>query len=131
MRRKTLVPASQEPAGFTKEVPTLGQAPRSDPDVGSAPQPSKEPATSMSPRISNHNSGFSPDEYILRRSLERALNLLKQESVTVTTVYHDAGFDTETQFIQTFCGMTGITPSIYREKVQIAINLAAGRRGLR
>ncbi len=129
MRRKTLVPATQDPAGITNEVPTFGQAQRSDLPVDNSQKPSSELPTSGSALILGHPSGVSPAAYNLRRAIERALNLLKRESVTLARVFQDSGFETEAQFLQAFCDMIGVTPSIYRENVLIAKSVADGRTG--
>jgi AraC family transcriptional regulator len=90
-------------------------------------EPPKELAVSGSTQALDHYSKLSPHIYVLRRSVECALNLLKQETVTLTEVYQDSGFETEVQFVKAFCDMIGVTPSLYRENVLIAKSVAGGR----
>jgi hypothetical protein len=127
MRRRPLVPAIHRPAGIANPVPTLGQLRRSGPHVANSLEPPKELAVSGSAHALDHSSKLSPDIYVLRRSLECALNLLKQETITLAKVYQDSGFETEVQFVQAFCDMIGVTPTIYRENVLIAKSVAGGR----
>jgi hypothetical protein len=131
MRRKTLVPASHEPAGFTNLVSTSGQPPCCGlGDVGS-PYSSKEPPESRSARVLSASTALSPHTYALRRRIERSLNLLKQNNITVAMAFQHSGFDTEAQFVQAFSEMIGVTPLIYRENVLNAKRVASGRSGQR
>jgi AraC-like DNA-binding protein len=131
MRRKTLDRAIQDPADVTNEVSTFGQAQPSDHVGDGSSEQSGELPTSGSARILDPPSGLGSDAYILRRRVERTLNLLKQESMTLARVLRDSEFDTEVQFVREFRAMIGVEPSIYRKRVMIAKSTSGSRTGSR
>lgn len=126
MLRKTLVPASHEPAGFTSLESTSGQTPCSGLGSLGFPNSSKESPDSGSVQVSSSAAALDLHTYVLRRRIERSLKLLKQSDVTVAMAFQGSGFDTEAQFVQAFSDTIGVTPSTYRKNVLNAKRMASG-----
>jgi AraC family transcriptional regulator len=57
---------------------------------------------------------FSPYQYVLRRRIEHARQLLSQPSVTVLEVAVRSGFSDQSQFTKLFRRVVGVTPGAYR-----------------
>ena len=106
------------------------QLPRSGLQGGISPTHPNELRSGSAP-TSSHTVGLNSDAYTLRRCVERALNLLKQETADVAKVFEEADFDNEAQFKSVFSHMIGITPSLYRERVLAAKSVALGPTGPR
>ena len=56
----------------------------------------------------------SPKKYITRKKVEKAAKLLKSESIRVSDVAYDVGFDSLATFNRNFASEYGISPSEYR-----------------
>ena len=75
-------------------------------------------AASLSPfyltRIFKARYGVPPYRYLIRLRIDRASELLRDSSLTVTQICHRSGFNSLSHFITTFRRHTGMSPSEYR-----------------
>ncbi len=62
-------------------------------------------------------TGFPPAEFVLRRRIEKAGQILSQENKTVLEVALQTGFCSSQYFASAFRRITGMTPSAFREKL--------------
>ncbi len=60
--------------------------------------------------------GFSPGDYLVRRRIERARELLRTTQDTITRVGLAVGFSTPAYFASVFRRQTGYTPTQFREQ---------------
>ena len=78
-------------------------------------------AASLSPfyltRIFKARYGVPPYRYLIRLRIDRASELLRDSSLTVTQICHRSGFNSLSHFITTFRNHTGMSPSQYRRVV--------------
>jgi AraC family transcriptional regulator len=65
-------------------------------------------------RAFRKSTGETPYQYLLRRRIERAQLLLRQENFTVTQVARAVGFRNTSRFIRTFLRHVGTTPGSLR-----------------
>lgn len=61
------------------------------------------------------SSGLPPHQYVLRRRIERARDMLRQQTKTVLEVAVSCGFLSQSHFTSAFRLITGVTPGKYRE----------------
>jgi AraC family transcriptional regulator len=59
-------------------------------------------------------TGETPYQYVLRRRIETAQTLLREQPMTVEAVAAAVGFSSATRFIRAFRLRTGVTPGTYR-----------------
>ena len=59
-------------------------------------------------------TGETPYQYLLRRRIETAQTLLREQTMTVEAVASAVGFNSSTRFIRAFRLKTGVTPGSYR-----------------
>lgn len=75
-------------------------------------------AASLSPfyltRIFKARYGVPPYRYLISVRIQRASELLRDSSFTVTQICHRSGFNSLSHFITTFRRHTGMSPSQYR-----------------
>jgi AraC family transcriptional regulator len=69
-------------------------------------------------RAFRQSTGLPPHQYVLARRLERAQALLKNPTISITTIAFRVGFRTLSHFTQHFRRQTGVTPTVYRRTVQ-------------
>lgn len=62
-------------------------------------------------------TGFSPHQYVTRRRVERAQQLLENADVPLVEVAHRCGFVSQSQFTTLFRRFAGLTPGRFRERV--------------
>jgi AraC-like DNA-binding protein len=78
-------------------------------------------AASLSPfyltRIFKARYGVPPYRYLIGLRIDRASELLRESSLTVTQICHRSGFNSLSHFITTFRHHTGMSPSQYRRMV--------------
>lgn len=78
-------------------------------------------AASLSPfyltRIFKARFGIPPYRYLIHLRIDRASELLRDPSLSVTQVCHRSGFNSLSHFITTFRRHTGMSPSEYRRIV--------------
>jgi AraC family transcriptional regulator len=61
------------------------------------------------------SKGLPPHQYVLRRRIERARELLRQPETTVLDVALACGFSSQSHFASAFRLFTGLTPRRYRD----------------
>jgi AraC-like DNA-binding protein len=62
-------------------------------------------------------TGFPPAEFVLRRRIERASQLLSTSGLSVLEVALQLGFSSSQYFASAFRRITGMTPTAFREKI--------------
>ncbi|MDD3832784.1 MAG: AraC family transcriptional regulator [Oscillospiraceae bacterium] len=62
-------------------------------------------------------NGISPIEYIVNRRVQRAIELIKTSSVSLTEIAISCGFNNGTNFYKAFRKVTGRTPASYRRNL--------------
>ena len=60
-------------------------------------------------------TGFSPIQYLNRRRLEAACQLLRDTDLSVSDIAGSTGFSSQSYFTQAFRKFYGITPVKYRQ----------------
>ncbi len=68
-------------------------------------------------RAFKESTGVSPHQYVLRRRVERALQLLKETRVNLADIAYDLGFSSQGHFTTVFRKLVGVSPSSYREQL--------------
>jgi AraC family transcriptional regulator len=69
-------------------------------------------------RAFKESTGLSPHQYVLRRRVERALQMLKETPTNLVDIAYDLGFSSQGHFTTVFSKIVGVSPSSYREQVQ-------------
>jgi AraC family transcriptional regulator len=59
--------------------------------------------------------GIAPYRYLMQQRVERAKQLLKKQSIAISTIALDCGFANQTHLTKVFRQMTGITPKAYQK----------------
>ncbi|MEO0457821.1 MAG: helix-turn-helix domain-containing protein [Cyanobacteria bacterium P01_A01_bin.114] len=60
--------------------------------------------------------GISPYQYLMQQRVERAKQLLEQQSLAISTIALDCGFANQTHLTKVFRQMTGVTPKAYQKR---------------
>lgn len=60
--------------------------------------------------------GISPYQYLMQQRVERAKQLLEQQSIAISTIALDCGFANQTHLTKVFRQMTGMTPKAYQKQ---------------
>jgi AraC family transcriptional regulator len=60
--------------------------------------------------------GISPYQYLMRQRVERAKQLLKQQTISISDIALDCGFANQTHLTKVFRQMTGMTPKAYQKR---------------
>jgi AraC-like DNA-binding protein len=85
-------------------------------------------ASGLSPshfRLRFHReTGYTPSDYLTRRRVARAKQMLRDNRLSITAIAFQLGFQSSPYFAAVFKKMTGITPSEYRERSQSSLTLA-------
>jgi AraC family transcriptional regulator len=68
-------------------------------------------------RAFKESTGVSPHQYVLRRRIERAVEMLKDERSSLAGIAYDLGFSSQGHFTTVFRKFTGTQPSNYREQM--------------
>ncbi|MGH9356276.1 MAG: helix-turn-helix domain-containing protein [Terriglobia bacterium] len=68
------------------------------------------------PQLFHRSTGFAPHQYVLKRRVERAKELLAVQQASLAEVAYRLGFSSQAQFTTTFHHYTGETPSCYRKR---------------
>jgi len=69
-------------------------------------------------RAFKESVGVSPHQYVLRRRIERALQLLKGTHPSLAEMSRELGFSSQGHFTTVFRRLVGVSPSNYREQVR-------------
>ena len=67
-------------------------------------------------RSFNQSMGISPYQYLIQQRVERAKQLLKQQSVSISDVALDCGFANQTHLTKVFRRITATTPKAYQKQ---------------
>ena len=70
--------------------------------------------TSHLSRLFNQNPGLSISDYIRKKKIEKAQNLLRFSDFTYVEIANYLSFSSQSHFIQTFEHYVGMTPKQYR-----------------
>ncbi len=68
-------------------------------------------------RAFKESTGVSPHQYVLRRRIDRAIEMLKDERSSLAGIAYDLGFSSQGHFTTVFRKFTGTQPSSYREQL--------------
>ena len=68
-------------------------------------------------RAFKESTGLSPHQYVLRRRIDRAVEMLKDERSSLAGIAYDLGFSSQGHFTTVFRKFTGTQPSSYRERL--------------
>ena len=68
-------------------------------------------------RSFKESTGLSPHQYVLRRRVEHALQMLKETRAKLADIAYDLGFSSQGHFTTVFSKIVGVSPSSYREQV--------------
>lgn len=60
--------------------------------------------------------GVAPYQYLMQQRVERAKQLLEQQSIAISTIALDCGFANQTHLTKVFRQMTGVTPKAYQKR---------------
>jgi AraC family transcriptional regulator len=66
-------------------------------------------------RAFKESTGLSPHQYVLRRRIDRAIEMLKDERSSLAGIAYDLGFSSQGHFTTVFRKFTGTQPTNYRE----------------
>jgi AraC family transcriptional regulator len=64
-----------------------------------------------------HSVGFSPYQYVIRKRIERARQLLKDFSISILEAGIRSGFSDHSHFTKVFRRLVGVTPTRYRREL--------------
>ncbi len=67
-------------------------------------------------RSFKQSAGMAPYRYLMQQRVKRAEQLLKQQSVAISTIALDCGFANQTHLTKVFRQMTGTTPKAYQKR---------------
>jgi AraC family transcriptional regulator len=68
-------------------------------------------------RAFKESTGVSPHQYVLRRRIDRAVEMLRDERSSLAGIAYDLGFSSQGHFTTVFRKFTGTQPSSYREQL--------------
>jgi AraC family transcriptional regulator len=80
-------------------------------------------------RAFKESTGMSPHQFVLRRRIERALQMLKETHVSLAGVAYELGFSSQGHFSTVFRKAAGVSPSEYRQDVIGTRNARGSRIG--
>ena len=66
-------------------------------------------------RLFKMRTGFSPHEFITLRRIDAAKELLLTTPLSVKQIAFRVGYHSESNFITSFSGKTGLTPAVFRK----------------
>ena len=67
-------------------------------------------------RLFKQSTGYSPYQYVIKRRIERAQELMMQDQQNITNVALKVGFASQSQFGRHFKRLTGVTPKQFLKK---------------
>ena len=68
-------------------------------------------------------TGLSPHEYLLKRRIERARELLINSRLPLVEIAFEVGFRTQAHFTTVFARFAGETPNVWRQRNKAAVSL--------
>ena len=66
-------------------------------------------------RVFRHSMGMTPQQYLMRRRVERAKELLATSDLPLVEIGFQTGFKNQSHFTTLFRKFTAVTPKIWRE----------------
>jgi AraC family transcriptional regulator len=79
-------------------------------------------------RAFKESTGLSPHQYVLRRRIDRAVEMLKNERSSLAGIAYDLGFSSQGHFTTVFRKFTGTQPTNYREQLLSLKQLSTWRQ---
>ena len=67
-------------------------------------------------RLFKQSTGYSPYQYVIKRRIERAQELMMQQQQSIATIALKVGFASQSQFGRHFKRLTGVTPKQFLQK---------------
>ncbi|MBD2083438.1 AraC family transcriptional regulator [Trichocoleus sp. ST-U3] len=67
-------------------------------------------------RLFKQSTGYSPYQYVIKRRIERAQELMMQEQHSIANIALKVGFTSQSQFGRHFKHLTGVTPKQFLKK---------------
>ncbi|MEO0826731.1 MAG: AraC family transcriptional regulator [Cyanobacteria bacterium J06635_15] len=67
-------------------------------------------------RCFKQSMGIAPYRYLMQQRVERAKQLLEQQSLAISTIALDCGFANQTHLTKVFRQITGLTPKAYQRR---------------
>lgn len=67
-------------------------------------------------RLFKQSTGYSPYQYVIKRRIERAQELMMQEQQSIANIAFKVGFASQSQFGRHFKRLTGVTPKQFLKK---------------
>ncbi|MEG3864051.1 helix-turn-helix transcriptional regulator [Microcoleus sp. herbarium12] len=68
-------------------------------------------------RLFKQSTGVTPHQYMTKRRIEKAKELLKRRDLSITYISQQVGFHDQSHFSKTFCKIVGVTPKKYRDSL--------------
>ena len=68
-------------------------------------------------RAFKESTGLSPHQYVLRRRIDRAMEMIKEGRTSLAGIAYDVGFSSQGHFTAVFRKLTGSQPTSYREQL--------------
>jgi AraC-like DNA-binding protein len=69
-------------------------------------------------------TGFRPHDFVLRRRIERAQDMLLAPKITLTDIAFNTGFQTQSHFTTVFKRLVGQTPNRWREAHRVSAHMS-------
>ena len=67
-------------------------------------------------RLFKQSTGITPHQYVLRRRIEKAKQLLREDKLSIAEVAYATGFPNQAHFTTMFGRFVGATPKMYRQQ---------------
>ncbi len=67
-------------------------------------------------RLFRQSMGVSPHQYLIRRRVARARDLLRESSRPLAEISHEVGYESQSHFTAVFRKSTGLTPKVFRSQ---------------
>jgi AraC family transcriptional regulator len=72
-------------------------------------------------RAFKESTGKSPHQFVLRRKIERSLQVIKETSTALAEIAYNLGFCSQAHFTSVFIKMLGMTPYSYRKQTRLSL----------
>jgi AraC family transcriptional regulator len=75
-------------------------------------------------RAFKESTGKSPHQFVLRRKIERSLQVIKETSMALADIAYSLGFSSQGHFTSVFIKMLGISPYSYRKQTRLPLSVS-------